>query len=156
MQTPLRAGLALAGWLALCFSAAAVGSLFSPDAWYAAVRKPAWQPPDAVFGPVWTTLYVLMAVAAWLVARTGWRASRTALILFVAQLVVNAAWSWLFFGCHAPFLALLDLSLLLVVLAATMVAFARRRLVAAWMLAPYAAWCAYAWTLNAGIWWLNR
>ncbi len=145
----------LAGWLALCGAAAAVGLLARPDAWYGSLAKPPWQPPDAIFGPVWSALYTLMAIAAWLVSRRAERASTPAVMLFIAQLAVNAAWSPLFFRWHQPLWALADLTVLLVLVVLTIRAFASQRPAAAWLLAPYLLWCAFAWTLNAAIWWLN-
>jgi translocator protein len=153
---PLRAGLWLGGWLLLCFAAAAFGGLFMPGEWYASLKKPSWNPPGWVFGPVWTTLYVMMAVAAWLVwKRGGFSAQRPALVLFLVQLALNAAWTPLFFGLHRPGLAFAEMLLLWLAIAATLAAFRRVSRVAAWLLAPYLAWVSFAAALNLGLWRLN-
>lgn len=126
--------------------------------WYRGLTKPAWTPPDQIFGPVWTLLYVLMGVSAWLVSRPGLerRNVRAAVGLFGGQLALNALWSPIFFGLRAPGLALADILLLWGVLVATVVAFFRVRSVAGLLLLPYLLWTTYATTLNAGVWWLNR
>lgn len=117
--------------------------------WYRTLSKPRWTPPDAVFGPVWTVLYLTQGVAAVLVARR--RPRRLALGLFAAQLVLNLAWSVLFFGRRRADVALLDLSALWVALLATVVAFARLRVGAALLLLPYLAWTTFAGALNVSI-----
>jgi translocator protein len=152
-----RSILALIGWLALSFSAAALGSLFMPGDWYAALRKPAWNPPNWIFGPVWTVLYIVMAVAAWLVwRRGGFAAHRVALGLYVTQLGFNAAWSPLFFGLRHPALAFGDILLLWLSLLATTIAFWRVRPLAGMLLLPYLAWVTFASALNGALWMLNR
>src|SRR5271157_2460181 len=113
----LDAAAGLVGWLVLCFAAAGVGSRYRPDAWYAALDKPRWNPPGWVFAPVWAALYVLMGVAAWLVWREAGLAGE--LVPFVVQLALNAAWTWLFFGLRRPGLALADLAALWVAIAVT-------------------------------------
>lgn len=153
---PLRAGLALIGWLALCFAAAAFGGLFRPGEWYAALQKPSWNPPGWVFGPVWTALYTMMAVAAWLVwKRGGFKAQRVALSLFLLQLLFNALWSPLFFGLHTPGLAFADIVLLWLALLATILQFWRVSLLAGSLLVPYLAWVTFASALNWTLWRLN-
>jgi len=148
--------LALIGWLALCFGAAAFGVLFGPGAWYANLRKPSWNPPNWVFGPVWTTLYVMMAVAAWRVWRLGGDGGRrTALGLFLAQLALNAAWTPLFFGLRQPGLAFAEILLLWLAIGATTTTFFKRDRVAAWLMIPYLAWVSFAAVLNAVLWRLN-
>ena len=141
-------------WLALCFGAAAVGARFRPGPWYAALRKPAWNPPAWIFAPVWTALYALMAVAAWLV----WREPGTAavLALFVVQLALNAAWTWLFFGLRRPGLALVEIVVLWLAIAATAIAFLAVVPPAGLLLLPYLAWVAFATALNASLWKRNR
>lgn len=146
----------LVGSLALVFVVAAIGGLGTAGGlrdWYDDLDKAPWNPPGWVFGPAWTVLYVLMAVAAWLVARTGLeqRAVQVALALYVAQLALNLAWSWLFFGARAPGWALVDIVLLCVLVAATMVAFWRVDTTAAVLLVPYLAWVLFAMSLNAWI-----
>ena len=99
----MKSILGLAACLVLCFGAAAFGAQFMPGEWYAGLKKPAWNPPGWVFGPVWTALYAMMAVAVWLVWRRGGVAANALpLSLFLAQLVCNALWSWMFFGLKNP------------------------------------------------------
>jgi tryptophan-rich sensory protein len=150
--------LGLAGWLGIVFVAAAVGAIASLDAasFYGGLLRPSWAPPAAVFGPVWTALYLLMAVAAWMVWRTASTpARRWALVLFVVQLALNALWSWLFFAWHRGALALGDILLLWVLIAATVVAFGRIKPLAAALLVPYLLWVSFACALNYAVWQLN-
>ena len=154
--SPVRCVLALLGWLALSLTAAAMGGLFLPGEWYAALRKPAWNPPNWIFGPVWAALYIAMAIAAWLVwKRGGFRGQRTALWLFLVQLFFNALWSPLFFGLRSPALGLLNILLLWLALLGTIVAFWRARPIAGAMLVPYLAWVSFATALNFALWNLN-
>lgn len=158
MDTPRHRIAGLAGWIALSYATAAIGALASIDAasFYAELRRPAWAPPAAVFGPVWTVLYGLLAIAAWRVwRRAGFAGARLALGLFVAQLAVNALWSWLFFGWRLGGPALFDILLLDVLVVATIAAFARIDRVAALLLVPYLLWITYATALNAAVWRLN-
>ncbi|MCA8920649.1 MAG: tryptophan-rich sensory protein [Planctomycetes bacterium] len=152
-RSPWVSAGALLGFVVLCFAAAALGALSPPDAWYAGLNKPAWNPPGWVFGPVWTALYLAMACAAWRV----WRLpqARGPLTLFGVQLALNAAWSPLFFGLHAPGLALIDILALLLAVGATGVCFSRRDRVAGLLFAPYFAWVGFAAVLNATLWHLN-
>lgn len=145
-------------FLALSFGAALVGSQFLPGAWYAALAKPSWNPPSWVFGPVWTVLYVMMAVAAWLVWRTagGWRPARLALGLWLVQLILNAAWSWLFFGLRRMDLALAEIVILWIAILGCVILFWRVRPLAGALLLPYLAWVAFAAVLNGTLWWMNR
>jgi translocator protein len=152
----MRSIAALAGWLVLCFAAAAMGALFLPGEWYARLQKPSWNPPNWIFGPVWTALYTIMAIAAWLVwKRGGFAAQRKALSLFLLQLFFNALWSPLFFGLHLPGLAFLDLLLLWLVLLGTVVAFWKARPLTGAMLLPYLGWVSFAGALNLALWRLN-
>jgi translocator protein len=154
--TPARSTLALAAWMAVTFAAAAMGALFLPGEWYATLEKPAWNPPNWLFGPVWTTLYVGMAVTAWLVwRRGGFAGQRTALSLFLVQLLLNALWSPVFFGLHLPGLAFAEVVLLWATLLATVVAFWKARPLAGMLLLPYLAWVSFAGSLNFAIWRLN-
>lgn len=152
----MRRWLALAGWLLLCFAAASPGAVFVPGEWYAALKKPAWNPPGWLFGPVWSALYTLMAVSAWLVwQRGGFHAQRRPLTLFLAQLALNAAWTPLFFGLHRPGVAFAEIILLWVAIAWTLAAFWPVHRVAAWLLVPYLAWVSFAAVLNGTLWRLN-
>ncbi|HET9066152.1 MAG TPA: TspO/MBR family protein [Gemmatimonadales bacterium] len=147
----------LAGWVIVAFTAAAIGSQFMPDVWYESLAKPSWNPPNSVFGPVWTVLYTMMGTAAWLVwRRGGFRGGSVALVLFGSQLVLNAAWSYLFFGAHYIGYALLDIVALLVLIVMLIWRFGRIDRRAGWLMVPYAAWVAFATALNASIWQLNR
>jgi benzodiazapine receptor len=147
--------LGLIAFLALVAVTAAFGSVYtslSIPGWYDTLPKPDWTPPAWVFGPVWTTLYLLMAVAAWLVWRPdGFRGARLALTLFVVQLGLNAGWSLLFFGMRAPALALVEIVALWLLILWTTVAFWRHRAVAGALFLPYLAWVAFAGVLNAAI-----
>ncbi|MEY4483787.1 MAG: hypothetical protein RL693_1239 [Verrucomicrobiota bacterium] len=148
--------LSLIGWLVLCFSAAASAVFVSVDGWYAALQKPSWNPPAWLFGPAWTLLYVMMAVAAWLVWREGgWKAQGRALRLFVGQWFLNALWTPLFFGLHLPGWAFVEISLLWVMIALTLSQFWRVRKAAGILLLPYLAWVTFAATLNFVIWRMN-
>ena len=151
--------IGLAAWLAVTFLAAAIGGTSGPGPWYAELEKPAWTPPSWVFGPVWTTLYILMAVAAWMVwERRAERPApvRRALTVYVVQLALNALWSLLFFRWQLFGLAALEILVLLAAIVLTMRLFAPIRRPAAWLLAPYLVWVSYATTLSVGIWWMNR
>ena len=150
--------LGFVAWLAVSFVAAAVGSAASIRAgpFYAQLGRPEWAPPPEVFGPVWTVLYALMGIAAWLVWRVGgFRAARTALTLFLVQLAVNALWSWLFFGWQLGSAAFADIVLLWVLIIATLVAFWRVRPLAGVLLIPYLLWVSFASALNYSVWQLN-
>jgi len=126
--------------------------------WYPTLVQPSFAPPSWVFGPVWTTLYIMMGVASWLVWRSGAGRPevRIALGLYAAQLVLNLAWSWLFFGLRMPGLALVEILALLALILWTIARFAPISRPAAWLLAPYAAWVSFASLLNGAYWWLNR
>ena len=151
---------ALAGFLAASFGAAAIGgaaTATSVDTWYRTLRRPAWNPPDWVFGPVWTLLYVGMAVAAWRV----WRASevpaaRQTLALFGAQLALNALWSVLFFGLRQPGWAFVEVIVFWACLVVLQFRFCRTDPIAAALWAPYVAWVSFASGLSGTVWWLNR
>jgi tryptophan-rich sensory protein len=154
--TQPRQTLALAGWLALTFSATASAVFVSRGGWYATLAKPAWNPPSWLFGPVWTLLYAMMAVAAWLVWREGgWRVQGRVLALYLLQWALNALWTPLFFGLQRPALAFAEILALDVALLATLLAFWRVRRLAAALLVPYALWVAFATVLNFTIWRLN-
>jgi len=143
-------------WFVVVFCVAAMGALFMPGPWYAGLKKPSWTPPGAVFGPVWTALYIMMAIAAWRVWRKGGFAQQSfALNLFIAQLLLNAAWTPLCFGLHNLLLSSVDIVALWVVLALTIRAFLKVDRPAGWLLAPYLAWVTCASTLNIGLYVLN-
>ena len=149
----------LGATLAICLGTEAVGGALtaaSVQDWYPTIHKPSWTPPAWVFAPVWTLLFVLMAVSAWLVwDRAGVRAARRGLALFLAQLALNAGWSGLFFAMRRPDLAFAEIIILWLAIAATLVSFGRVSGAAAALLAPYLLWVTYATALNGTIWWMN-
>jgi tryptophan-rich sensory protein len=126
--------------------------------WYPSLVKPAFNPPAWIFGPMWTLLYVMMGVAAFLVWQQGWsvRTVRLALALFAWQLILNGLWSILFFGMQSPGLAFVEIILLWLSILATVVVFWRVTGVAGMLLLPYAAWVTFAAVLNGSLWVLNR
>jgi benzodiazapine receptor len=148
---------ALFAFVAIVAVAAVIGSRFGPGTWYATLNRPAWTPPNWLFAPVWTALYLGIAVAGWLV----WRklpgpAVQTALVLWAAQLILNACWSWLFFGLHQPGYALVDIVVLLIVIGVFIAQASRVSPGAAWLFVPYLLWVSFATALNASLWHLNR
>ncbi len=163
-QAAARVWLALVGWVALSLSAGAVGGLASLNAreFYATLIRPSWAPPGWLFGPAWTVLYVLMGVAAWLVWRERPLADdataairRRGLTLFVAQLALNALWTWLFFYWRAGAWASGEIVVLWLAIACVALLFARVRGAAAWLLVPYLAWVTYATALTFAVWRAN-
>ncbi|MDE3135241.1 MAG: tryptophan-rich sensory protein [Acidobacteriota bacterium] len=144
-------------FFAICFFAAWLGSRFTRPSlapWYASLAKPFWTPPNWVFGPAWTILFALMAIAGWLVWRqTGYLT--LPMVLFALQLVLNVAWSWLFFGMQSPAAGMLEIVFLWLAILATTIVFWRLNHVAGWLFVPYLAWVAYAASLNFAIWRMN-
>lgn len=156
--TKPRQLVGLVGWLVVSFIAAAIGSAASIQAgpFYTQLVRPDWAPPPWIFGPVWTLLYVLMAIAAWLVWRVGgFRQAKVALGLFIVQLALNALWTWLFFGWQLGALAFVDITLLWGLIIATLVAFWRITPFAGALLVPYLLWVSFAAALNYAMWQLN-
>jgi tryptophan-rich sensory protein len=148
--------LALIGWLALTFCAAATGAFVDTGDWYASLVKPPWHPPGWLFGPVWTALYFMMAFAAWMVwLRGGWPSQRRALSIYIIQLLLNALWTPLFFGLQRPDLAFANILLLIATLYTTLIVFWHIRKTAAILLIPYALWTTFATILNFTLWQLN-
>jgi translocator protein len=149
-----RSGLALVGFLVITFAAPAVSAFIDmPGAWYVALNKPAWNPPAWLFGPVWTLLYTLMAVAAWLV----WKRAGFAkpLMFYFAQLALNAAWTPIFFSAHRLGGALVVIVALWLAILMTWVSFRRVNRTAGWLFVPYLAWVSFATYLNFTLWRLN-
>lgn len=160
MNMPLKNWFVLAGFVALAQAAGIIGSFFTSPSiptWYATLAKPELAPPNWVFAPVWTTLFLLMGVAAFLVWRRGFgrRDVKRALALFAFQLVLNTLWSIIFFGLQHPKGAFIEIIFLWLAIAATIGAFARVSRAAAWLLAPYIAWVSFAAYLNYALWTLN-
>ena len=154
----LRQSVGLVGWLLLTSAAAAIGALASVNAgsFYGQLARPFWAPPGWLFGPVWSTLYALMAISAWLVWRArGFARARSALLLFVVQLGANALWSWLFFVWHQGGLAFAEILLLWSLIVTTVVSFGRVSTIAAALLVPYLAWVTFASALTFAVWRLN-
>jgi benzodiazapine receptor len=153
---PLRLYGVLSVFILICLAVGGSGAAFPPGEWYRQLVKPPLNPPAWVFGPVWTLLYTLMGVSAWLVwLRPGLPAARIPLLLFGAQVALNGAWSWIFFGVHQVGLALIDILLLWTAIAATLISFWRIRRPAAVLLIPYLLWVTFATYLNAVFWLLN-
>jgi translocator protein len=149
--------LALVGFIALCLGVSALAGLVtipSVQVWYPTLNKPSWTPPPWLFGPVWTVLYIMMGIAAWLVWRKGLMA-RPALLVFYAQLFLNLSWSFLFFGLQSPLLGLIDIVAMWVMIVVTIRIFYVHSGWAAALLVPYLAWVSFATALNAAIFMLN-
>ncbi len=146
------ATLGLVLWLVLCVGGGAVvGALTNggADPWFLSLQKPWFNPPSWIFAPVWTSLYALMGIAAWRVwRRGGWSVQRVPLAIFIGQLVLNFAWSGLFFNAHQITFALVDIALLWVMIVLTIRRFAPVDTGAAWLLSPYLAWVSFAALLN--------
>jgi tryptophan-rich sensory protein len=149
----------LAGWLGICFAVAGISGSWTASqipGWYRTLRRPSYAPPNWVFGPVWTLLYTLMAIAAWRVSLAPPSPIRTCgLVLFLAQLALNFAWSWIFFRQHAIGAALFEVVFLWAFIGATTLVFAAVAPVSAALMTPYWAWVTFATVLNTGFWRLN-
>jgi translocator protein len=144
----------------VCLAIGSLSGVATTDAitgWYATITKPSFNPPNWIFGPVWTILYIMMGIAAGLIWKAGWERKdvKTALGIFTAQLLLNGLWSLIFFAWESPRLALVEILVLLVFILFTMVSFKRVSTVAAYLLLPYLLWVSFATVLNASIWWLN-
>ncbi len=158
-RAPAYQWLVLALFIGICLGVGAVGGVVtsgSVQSWYPQLRKPNWTPPNWLFGPVWTTLYILMAAAAWLV----WRERKTIrgtkpLMAFWVQLGLNLLWSVLFFGLRSPGAAFAEVLLLCLAVGVTLVLFWRVNRVSGLLLVPYAMWLGFASVLNGVVWWLN-
>ncbi|MCC6144122.1 MAG: tryptophan-rich sensory protein [Candidatus Hydrogenedentes bacterium] len=148
--------IGLVVWIAIVAAAAAFGGQFMPGEWYAGLNKPSWNPPNWIFGPVWTTLYLMMAIAAWLVwLRRKVQPVYPALAVFVVQLLLNGAWSWIFFGLHRIDVAFGEILVLDLLILVTVLLFWRIRWLAGALLVPYLLWTSFASFLNFTIWRLN-
>ncbi|MEO1274772.1 MAG: TspO/MBR family protein [Pseudomonadota bacterium] len=149
--------LSLFAFIGVCFLAALSGALFQPGAWYEALKKPVWRPPNWVFGPVWTVLYGMIAFAGWRVWQAAGPGEATVpMIVYGVQLVLNFAWSWVMFGLRRIGWALVEIGALWLSILATILVFYPIDAAAAWMLLPYLAWASFAAVLNAAVWRRNR
>jgi tryptophan-rich sensory protein len=152
----LSAPLVLLGFIAACFLAALTGAVFQPGGWYKRLAKPSWRPPNRLFAPVWTVLYLTIAVSGWLVwQEAGFAGAALPLAIYALQLVLNAAWTPLFFGLHRPDLGFLDIVLVWLSIVATIALFYPIHMGAALLLLPYLAWITFAAALNFAVWRLN-
>jgi len=148
--------LALLGFIGACFLAASTGAAFPPGDWYQRLIKPSWRPPNWLFAPAWTVLYLTIAVSGWLVWREfGFAAAALPLAAYLLQLILNAAWTPIFFGLRRPDLAFFEIVLLWLSIVATIAFFHPLNAGAAWLLLPYLAWVTFAGALNLAIWRLN-
>jgi tryptophan-rich sensory protein len=148
--------LALFGFVGACFLAAATGAVYPPGEWYEQLVKPSWRPPNWLFAPAWTVLYLTIAVSGWLVWREfGFAAAALPFAIYFVQLFLNAAWTPIFFGLHRPDLAFFEIVLLWLSIVATIVLFHPLNAGAAWLLLPYLGWVTFATALNFAIWQLN-
>ena len=149
--------LVLMGFVGACFLAAATGASFPPGDWYERLAKPPWRPPNWLFGPAWAILYLTIAVSGWLVWRTaGLAGAVLPLAIYLVQLVLNAAWTPIFFGLHRTDLAFIEIVVLWLSIVATMATFHPVNAAAAWLLLPYLLWVTFAAALNFTVWRLNR
>lgn len=150
---------ALIAFMVLCLIISAFGGAVtatSVNDWYAALNKPFFNPPDWLFAPVWTVIYFMIAFSGWRVwLKTGIANAKGPFGLYAAQLALNLAWSFMFFGAQSPILGLIDVVILLAVIIANMIAFWKIDRLAGSLLVPYALWVAFATLLNAAIWHLN-
>jgi benzodiazapine receptor len=147
--------------IVICNLAGFIGAFFTTDSvrgWYSTIEKPSFNPPSWIFGPVWTTLYVLMGISVYLVWAQGFNAPgvKVAMLLFGTQLILNTLWSIIFFGMHAPFYALIEIVLLWGFIIATTISFYPISKPAAYLMIPYILWVSFAAVLNFSIYWLNR
>ena len=142
-------------FIGLVALAAGIGSQFMPGEWYRSLNKPSWNPPNWLFGPVWTTLYVMIAIAGWLVWRSDGPRRQAMLSFWGGQLVLNAMWSWLFFGLKRPDLAMIDIVWLWLVIGTFTIGTWRLKRSASLLFIPYWIWVTFASVLNFAIWRLN-
>jgi tryptophan-rich sensory protein len=152
----LRQVLVFIGFLAVSFVPALIGASFKPGPWYVTLVKPDWTPPNYLFAPVWTILYLTIAMGGWLIYQTAnLEKLKRAFTFYFLQLILNGLWSWLFFGLHRPGLALVDISALWISIIATILTMSAIRLGAGLLLVPYLFWVSFATALNFSIWRLN-
>ena len=149
--------LMLVAFVVASYAAAATGVIFRPGDWYKQLDKPRWRPPDWLFAPVWTVLYASIALSGWFVWREAGTASAALpLGVYAVQLLLNAAWTPIFFGLHRPGLALIEIAMLWATILATIITFQPVSAPAALLLVPYLVWVSFASALNFSIWRRNR
>ena len=157
MHTNVSSVAALAGFIGACFVAAMSGAFFRPGQWYEHLAKPRWNPPNWVFAPAWSVLYLTIAVSGWLVWRkAGLAGAPGAFAVYFVSLLINALWSACFFGLRRIDLALIDVTFLWLSIVATIAVFAPLDRIAAFLLVPYLCWVSFAGILNLTVWRLNR
>ncbi len=149
----MKIWIALALWILVSMSAGFIGSRFPPGEWYEGINKPSWNPPGWIFGPVWTLLYILMGIAAWMVWKE--RGFSIPVYIFLGQLVLNTLWSYLFFGLNRPDLAFFEIAVLWILILCTMILFWKVRTTAGVLFIPYLLWVSFASVLNYTLWRLN-
>jgi len=146
-------------FIVICVGAGGLGAIATTpeiEGWYKTITKPSWNPPGWIFGPVWTTLYIMMAIAAWLVwKQAGFKAAQLPLISFAVQLLLNVCWSWIFFGMHQPGWAFVEIIFLWLAILTTIILFFKKSVAAGGLMVPYLAWVSFASVLNFTIWRLN-
>ncbi|WP_339613469.1 TspO/MBR family protein [uncultured Rubinisphaera sp.] len=151
--------IGLVVFIIVCLSAGGLGAIATTpeiEGWYKMIAKPSWNPPGWIFGPVWTTLYIMMAIAVWLVwKQAGFKAAKLPLNSFGVQLLLNVAWSWIFFGMHRPGWAFAEIIVLWLAILATTILFFKKSKIAGGLMVPYLAWVSFASVLNFTIWRLN-
>ncbi|CAN5485565.1 tryptophan-rich sensory protein [soil metagenome] len=158
-STLMRMGILIL-FIFICLGVGWAGSQVSPgngsSQWYEQLNKPDWNPPGWLFGPVWTALYIMMAIAAWRIwKKSGFSGGATELSVFTFQLILNGLWSFLFFGLQNPGLAFIEIILLLATIIATAYLFFQKDRIAGWLMAPYILWVTFATVLNGTIWVIN-
>jgi translocator protein len=147
-------------WISLCYFTAWLGAQVSPGIapveWYESIVKPSWNPPNWLFGPVWSALYTMMGIAAWIVWKDyGFSGAKKAITLFLIQLILNGLWSQIFFGMQEIGWAFIEILFLLTAIIATTILFFEKNKIAGWFMVPYLLWVSFASVLNGTIWWLN-
>lgn len=149
--------IGLVVWILICFLPAIIGSQFGPGDWYQALNKPEWNPPNWIFGPVWTLLYVLMGISVWIIWKSyGLKTAAIPIAFFIVQLILNALWSWFFFGLENVGLAFVDIIALWTFILITLILFWKLNTWSGVLLIPYIAWVSFATILNYNIWQLNK
>jgi tryptophan-rich sensory protein len=148
--------IGLIGWIVICSLAGIFGAQFEPGTWYESLQKPSWTPPNWVFPVIWPILYIMMGISAWLMWKMKEVSIRsTEFTWFFVQLILNALWSWVFFGMHLISTGLAEVFLLWISLVFTILLFWNKNRTAGLLLIPYLLWISYASALNFAIWQLN-